>query len=567
MSVSTHTHIQTHTQKMLLSVDITNYALIDKLHIDLEAGFTVITGETGAGKSIVLDALNLLLGQRADIKSIREGEHKCVIEGRFGIGDFGLKPFFDENDLDYDDETIVRREVYDTGKSRAFINDVPVSLAVMKDLGSRLVDIHSQNQNLLLGSEDFQTGMLDTVAEDGGELQGLHEAYRSWRDADRELCELRDRVEKNKSDEAYLTFQLAQLQDAKLHDGEQEELEQEEDMLGHAEEIKQNLYKAARLFSSDDRGLLSDLRECCDLLADIGQVYAPARELHSRMESSLIELKDVDYELEAMGEDVEYNPERLQAVTDRLNLIYSLQQKHHLQTVAELLDLQADMERKLSEITSADERIDELQQRVGHLYHVLEGQAAIITARRKAAAESMQQSITDSLVELGMPNVRFGVEVAPRKNIGPNGADNVCFLFSANKSTRLQPLQEVASGGELSRVMLAVKALAAQLRQMPVIVFDEIDTGVSGEIAARMATMMDNMSRNGRQVICITHLPQIAAKGTAHFRVYKQESEHGTVSRMLKLDHDGRVEEIALMLSGTAVTEAALNNARTLLDN
>ncbi len=552
---------------MLLSVDITNYALIDKLHLDLEAGFTVITGETGAGKSIVLDALNLLLGQRADIKSIREGEHKCVIEGRFDIGSFGLKPFFEENDLDYDDETILRREVYDTGKSRAFINDVPVSLAVIKELGSRLVDIHSQNQNLQLGSEDFQTDMLDTVAEDGDELQGLHEAYRNWRDADRELCELRDRVEKNKSDEEYLTFQLAQLQDAKLRDGEQEELEQEEDMLGHAEEIKQNLYKAARLFSSDDRGLLSDLRECCDLLADIGQVYAPARELHTRMESSLIELKDVDYELEAMGEDVEYNPERLQAVTDRLNLIYSLQQKHHLQTVAELLVLQGDMERKLSEITSADDRIDELQQRVGHLYHVLEEQAVIITARRKSAAESMRQAITDSLVELGMPNVRFGVDVSPRKNIGPNGADNVCFLFSANKSTRLQPLQEVASGGELSRVMLAVKALAAQLRQMPVIVFDEIDTGVSGEIAARMAAMMENMSRNGRQVICITHLPQIAAKGTAHFRVYKQENGHGTVSRMQKLDHDGRVEEIAHMLSGTAVTEAALNNARSLLDN
>ncbi len=552
---------------MLLSVDITNYALIDKLHIDLEAGFTVITGETGAGKSIVLDALNLLLGQRADIKSIREGERKCVIEGRFDVGGFGLKPFFDDNDLDYDDEAILRREVYDTGKSRAFVNDVPVSLAVMKELGSRLVDIHSQNQNLQLSSEDFQTDILDTVAEDGNELQELHEAYRNWKEANRELCELRDRVEKSRSEEEYLTFRLTQLQDARLRDGEQEELEQEEDMLGHAEEIKQNLYKAARLFSSDDRGLLSDLRECCGLLADIGQVYAPAKELHARMESSLVELKDVDYELEAMEEDVEYNPERLQAVTDRLNLIYSLQQKHHLRTVAELLDLQGDMERKLSEITSADDRIDELQQRVGHLRRMLEERAAVVTARRKSAATSMQQAITDSLVELGMPNVRFGVEVSPRMDIGSNGADNVCFLFSANKSTRLQLLREVASGGELSRVMLAVKALAAQLKQMPVIVFDEIDTGVSGEIAARMAAMMESMSRNGRQVICITHLPQIAAKGTAHFRVYKQESGHGTVSRMQKLDHDGRVNEIAQMLSGTAVTEAALNNARTLLDN
>ena len=555
------------THTMLLSVDITNYALIDKLRIDLEAGFTVITGETGAGKSIVLDALNLLLGQRADIKSIREGEHKCVIEGRFGIGGFGLEPFFEGNDLDYDDETILRREVYDTGKSRAFVNDVPVSLAVMRELGSRLVDIHSQNQNLQLGSEDFQTDMLDTVARDGGELQNLHEAYRSWKDADRELCALRERVERSRSEEEYLTFQLTQLQDARLRDGEQEELEQEQDMLGHAEEIKQNLYRAARLFASDDRGLLSDLRECCGLLADIGQVYAPAKELHARMESSLIELKDVDYELEAMSEDVEYNPERLQTVTDRLNLIYSLQQKHHLQTVAELLSLQGDMERKLTEITSADDRIDELQQRVGQLHRMLEERAAVVTARRKAAAASMQQAITDSLVELGMPNVRFGVEVSARTDIGLNGADNVCFLFSANKSTRLQPLQEVASGGELSRVMLAVKALAAQLRQMPVIVFDEIDTGVSGEIAARMAAMMESMSRNGRQVICITHLPQIAAKGTAHFRVYKQESGHGTVSRMQKLDHEGRVAEIAQMLSGTAVTEAALNNARTLLDN
>lgn len=552
---------------MLLSVDITNYALIDKLRIDLEAGFTVITGETGAGKSIVLDALNLLLGQRADSKSIREGEHKCVVEGRFGIGGFGLKPFFDENDLDYDDETILRREVYDSGKSRAFVNDVPVSLAVMRELGARLIDIHSQNQNLQLGSEDFQTDVLDTVAEADGEVQGLHAAYRRWRDADGELCALRDRLEKAKNDEEYLTFQLAQLQDAGLHGGEQEELEQEEEMLEHAEEIKQNLYKAARLFSSEDRGLLSDLRECCGLLADIGQVYAPAEELHARMESALIELKDVDYELEAMGEDVEYNPERLQAVTDRLNLIYSLQQKHHLSTIQELLDLQSDMERKLSEITSADDRIEELQQETAHLHRVLEEQAAIVTARRKAAAETMQQAVADSLMELGMPNVRFGVEVSPRKEIGPNGADRVCFLFSANKSTRMQPLQEVASGGELSRVMLAVKALVAQLRQMPVLVFDEIDTGVSGEIAARMAAMMESMSRNGRQVICITHLPQIAAKGTAHFRVYKQDGEHGTVSRMQKLSHEERVGEIAQMLSGTAVTEAALNNARTLLDN
>lgn len=552
---------------MLLSLDITNYALIDRLRMDFSEGFTVITGETGAGKSIILDALNLLLGQRADVKAIRNGEKKCVIEGRFGISSFSLKDFFDANDLDYDDETILRREVYDTGKSRAFVNDVPVSLSLMKELGSKLIDIHSQNQNQQLSNEEFQLAVLDTVAADDAELQLFKQLYGKWKQSDRELRALKERVEANKADQEYLTYQLSELEDAKLQSGEQEELEQEEETLSHAEEIKESLYKAGRLFSSDDRGILSDLKECCDLLRNIEEVFPPCKELYERLDSSLIELKDISYEVESQEDSVEYNPDRLQKVSDRLNEIYSLQQKHHVSTVDELISLEEELSDKLSEITSADDRIAELEQHTQKQYDAMEQQARLLSQKRRQASGEMQQTIVSSLVSLGMPNVRFEAEVSPRKDIGPLGADSVRFLFSANKSSRLQDLSQVASGGEISRVMLAVKALLARSRQLPTIVFDEIDTGVSGEIAARMANVMDEMSRNMSQVICITHLPQIAAKGKTHFRVYKEDTDSGTVSRITKLSPEARVDEIAHMLSGTAITDAALNNAKALLNN
>ena len=550
---------------MLRSLYIQNYALIEKLDIDFGSGFSVITGETGAGKSIILGAIGLLLGQRADVKSIRRGAAKCVIEARFEIAGYGMQPFFEENELEYEDECILRREVYASGKSRAFINDTPASLVQMKELGEQLIDVHSQHQNLLLNKEGFQLNVLDILAHDEEELAAYQSLHREWKQAQRDLENLIALAGQNKADEDYIRFQLEQLEDAHLTAGEQEELEREADTLSHAEEIKAGLFRAGQVMNSDEGGLLSALKECLNTMSGLQKVYPSARELAERLESSYIELKDISQEISGKEEEVEFNPARLEEVNDRLNLIYTLQQKHRVSTVDELLALADDYAAKLSNITSSDEQIEELKSRSEALYNKVKKQAAVLTELRTAAAREVEKQMAARLIPLGMPNVRFRVEIGTRKEPGAHGADTVGFLFSANKNGALQNISSVASGGEIARVMLSVKAMIAGAVKLPTIVFDEIDTGVSGEIADRMADIMQEMGDSDRQVISITRLPQIAARGRAHYKVYKQDNETETNSHIRRLTDEERVEEIAHMLSGATLTEAALNNAKALL--
>lgn len=550
---------------MLRSLYIQNYALIEKLDISFGAGFSVITGETGAGKSIILGAIGLLLGQRAEVKAIRQGASKCVIEARFDISAYGMEPFFEDNELEYEEECILRREVYASGKSRAFINDTPASLVQMKELGEQLIDVHSQHQNLLLNKEGFQLNVLDILSHNDEQLSAYQSLYREWKQAQQELADLIARAEQNKADEDYIRFQLEQLEEANLSAGEQEELEQETDMLSHAEEIKAGLFRVGQLLTSDEGGLLAGLKESLNTMLGLQKVYSPATELAERLESTYIELKDVSQEVSSQEEDVEFNPDRLEEVNDRLNLIYTLQQKHRATTVEELLTLAEEYAAKLAAITSYDERIGELTTLCDTLYNRVRKQAAVLTKARTGAAREVEKQMASRLVPLGMPNVRFQVEMGIRKEPGVHGEDTVNFLFSANKNGSLQNISSVASGGEIARVMLSIKAMIAGAVKLPTIVFDEIDTGVSGEIADRMADIMQEMGEQDRQVISITHLPQIAARGCAHYKVYKQDNETETNSHIRRLADEERVEEIAHMLSGATLTEAALNNAKALL--
>lgn len=550
---------------MLRSLYIQNYALIEKLDIGFDSGFSVITGETGAGKSIILGAIGLLLGQRADVKSIRKGASKCIIEARFDVSAYGMQPFFEANELEYEDECILRRELYTSGKSRAFINDTPASLAQMKELGELLIDVHSQHQNLLLNKEGFQLNVLDLLAHDDAELAAYQKLYNDWRQARQDLEALVARAEQSRADEDYIRFQLEQLDEANLTDGEQEELEQEAEMLTHAEDIKAGLYRAGQALNADEGGVLEALKDCQNTMMGLRSVFAPAGELADRLDSVYIELKDISQELADKEEEVEFNPARLDEVNARLNLIYSLQQKHRVDTVKALLSLQESYALQLSAITSSDEDIARLEAQVKELFSQVTAQAQVLTEARTRAAREVERQMAARLVPLGMPNVRFQVEMGVRKEPGVHGADTVNFLFSANKNGVLQNISSVASGGEIARVMLSVKAMIAGAVKLPTIVFDEIDTGVSGEIADRMADIMQEMGDNDRQVISITHLPQIAARGRAHYKVYKEDNEVETSSHIRRLTDDERVEELAHMLSGATLTEAALNNARALL--
>lgn len=552
---------------MLRSLYIQNYALIEKLDIDFYSGFSVITGETGAGKSIILGAIGLLLGQRADVKAIRAGASKCVIEAHFDISAYGMQPFFEENELEYEEECILRREVSASGKSRAFINDTPASLSQMKELGEQLIDVHSQHQNLLLNKEGFQLNVLDLLSHNEEALTVYQGIYREWKQAQQDLESLIAQATQDRADEDYLRFQLEQLDDARLSAGEQEELEQEAETLSHAEDIKAGLYRVGQTLYSDEGGLLSGLKECLNTMQSLQDVYPVAGELAERLESSYIELKDVSQEISDKEEEVEFNPQRLDEVNERLNLIYTLQQKHRVSTVDELLALSEEYAAKLSAITSFDADIEALKERCDALFNQVKEQAAVLTKARIAAAREVERQMAARLVPLGMPNVRFQVEMGSRKEPGVHGTDTVNFLFSANKNGTLQNISSVASGGEIARVMLSVKAMIAGAVKLPTIVFDEIDTGVSGEIADRMADIMQEMGDCNRQVISITHLPQIAARGRAHYKVYKQDNETETNSHIRRLTDEERVEELAHMLSGATLTEAALNNARALLGN
>ena len=552
---------------MLKSLSIHNYVLIESLELDFPSGFSVITGETGAGKSILLGAIGLLIGNRADTSAIREGAAKCIIEGTFDVSALNLQAFFEDNELEYDDECIIRRELLASGKSRAFVNDSPASLTQLKALGSRLIDIHSQHQNLLINSESFQLDVLDTIAANKRERTAFADAYQAFRTATAALRKAEAERERNSADEEFIRYQLQQFNDACLKEGEQEELEEEQSLLEHAEEIKSGLYTVCNGIDSEENSLMNALRMGVSTLNGLSRKYAKAAEWAERLESSYIELKDVTDDMAEATERIFFDPDRMNAVNDRLSLIYSLQQKHHVQSVAELMAIENGFRERLSSIDGGEEQIAELTRAVAAARQAMLAAAQDLTATRTEAGRIVEKEIVSRLVNLGMPNIRFEAAVTRRTEPEADGMDTVTFRFSANKSSSLQDISEVASGGEISRVMLAIKAITAASRQLPTIIFDEIDTGISGNIADRMGDIMKEMAANGLQIISITHLPQIAAKGGAHYRVSKTETDSGTVSSIVRLTNDDRVREIAAMMSGATLTEAAINNARELLSH
>lgn len=551
---------------MLQSIFIQNYALIDKLDITFEPGFSVITGETGAGKSIILGAIGLLLGQRADVKAIRNGATKCIVEAKFSIASYGMEEFFKANDIEYDsEECIIRREVNINGKSRAFINDTPASLSQMKVLGEKLIDVHSQHQNLLINKEGFQLNILDILAQDIKELTDYQNEYNEYRKVSRELDECIRQAEETRKEEDYIRFQLQQLDEAELKEGEVAELEQEAETLTHAEDIKAGLYRSAQNIGSDEGGCVTLIKDSINTLQTFCKVFAKANEWKERLESCYIEIKDISHDMEDAQEAIEFNPSRLDFVNSRLNMIYSMMQKHHVKTDTELIEIAENYRQQLDMITSSDERISELESKKKKLYASVIRKAEVLTALRTESAGKIQSQMESLLIPLGMPNVKFAVEICRKKEPDINGLDAVNFLFSANKNGTLQNVASIASGGEIARVMLSLKAMIAGAVKLPTIIFDEIDTGVSGSIAEKMALIMQDMGRQNRQVLSITHLPQIAARGNAHYKVYKEDTETGTNSHIIRLTDEERIDEIANMLSGSTMTEAARNNARSLL--
>ena len=550
---------------MLRNLHIRNYALIEALDLEFSEGFSVITGETGAGKSILLGAIGLLTGQRAETAAIRTGAAKCVVEGTFDVAGYGLEELFEENEIEYDAECIVRREIAATGKSRAFINDTPVSLVILKQLGERLIDIHSQHQNLLLNSEDFQLGVLDTLSTDKMVKEKYAEAYRHYREVSAQLEKLRAQLTGDQGDEDYIRFQLQQFDEWRLQEGEQEELEQELEVLTHAEEIKESLYRISAALSGDEGGQTSALRSTTSALRSLINLYPAAEEWHERMESLYIELKDIASEVADAEERLTFDPERQAWVEGRLDTIYSAQQKHRVSSVAELLEIEQRFRDTLDRIDESAERIAAMEQAKEAAYAALIEAGAKLTAQRSEVGVAFEKEIVTRLVELGMPNTRFVVTITPRRQPDATGVDSVAFLFSANKNAALQNIAEVASGGEISRIMLSLKSIIATAKALPTLIFDEIDTGVSGTIAARMADIMADIAGHGRQVISITHLPQIAAKGTAHYKVYKEDTADATVSHIRPLSTEERISELAQMMSTGTLTEAAINNAREML--
>ena len=550
---------------MLKQLYIKNFTLIDELNIQMHPGFSVITGETGAGKSIILGAIGLLLGNRADSKSIKAGRDRCVIEAHFDLSKYDMQQFFTDNDIDEDlSDTIIRRELTAAGKSRAFINDTPVSLTKMRELGEQLVDIHSQHQNLLLQKEDFQLNVVDIIAQDEKQRKNYEAAYNQYKQANQKLNALKAEIEKNRENEDFLRFQFKELDEAQLQNGEQEELEQEYEMLSHSEDIKTALYQADNHLSGDDGNIIERLKQASEQLANIKDVYPEVTELLERIDSSYIELKDIAQEINGLTDHVEFDPARLETINERLDKLNSLQQKFHVRDLGELIETYHQLKEQLSHIDHSDEDVEALEQEVIQLLEKAQKQAKELTAIRTKAAKKVEEEMKQRLIPLGIPNVRFSISLT-EKPLSHDGGDKVSFLFSANKSTPLQPVTQVASGGEIARVMLSLKAMISGAVKLPTIIFDEIDTGVSGKIAEKMAQIMVEMGNHERQVLSITHLPQIAAMGSHHYKVSKEETDEGTISRMTELSQQERVQEIAQMLSGSDVSEAALANAKKLL--
>lgn len=549
---------------MLKKIYIKNFTLIDQLDITFHAGFSVITGETGAGKSIILGAIGLLLGNRADSKMIKMGEKKCTIEAHFDLSKYNYEAYFEELDIDFEPEdTIIRRELTSNGKSRAFINDTPVSLQDMRTLGEQLIDIHSQHQNLLLQKEDFQLNVIDTIARDQKEVAAYKAAFQQYKNAEKQLAELTSRLAKAKENEDFLRFQYNELASANLVSGEQEELEQESKMLSHAEEIKSALYQANGLLS-DDNAIIDQLRTVSEILNKVTSVYPKIEAAAARVDEAYIELKDIASEVSAESENIDYDSTHLEEVNQKLDTLFTLEQKYHVSSDIQLIALKNELDEQLQKIDNSDEETAELERVVGRWKAEAEKLGKTLTTVRKKAAKTIENEMGKRLVPLGIPKVQFKVEIA-EKTLSLDGRDKVQFLFSANTSTALEPIAQVASGGEIARVMLSLKAMLSGAVKLPTIIFDEIDTGVSGKIAEKMALIMKEMGNADRQVLSITHLPQIAALGHSHYKVEKEETEDGTHSRMRELSDEERVQEIAQMLSGADVTEAALQNARELI--
>ena len=550
---------------MLQQLYIKNFTLIDELDIELHPGFSVITGETGAGKSIILGAIGLLLGQRADSKSIKQGADRCVIEAHFDLSRYDLKPFFDENDIEYDDhDTIIRRELTAAGKSRAFINDTPVALTMLKELGDQLMDVHSQHQNLLLNKQDFQLNVVDILANDSKELEDYQQCFANYQQKMKELNQLREEIERNKQNADFLQFQYDELEAAQLVEGEQEELEQQSETMSHAEDIKTALYEADNALNGDECGVVSQVKSAYNALNGISKVMPKTAELTERLDSCRIELKDIADEVSQLLERTDFNPAELDNINNRLDRLYELEKKYHVETVEELIQQRDDLKLKLSHIENSDEAVSEMEKEVAKLRSLCAHRAGTISTMRRATADNMRSQLAQRLEQLGMPHARFDVSIT-KTELGKNGQDSISFLFSANTSTPLQPVSQVASGGEIARVMLSLKAMISGAVKLPTIIFDEIDTGVSGKIAEKMAQIMQEMGRTERQVISITHLPQIAALGSHHYRVSKEETKNGTVSHMTELNNEERITEIAQMLSGSDISDAAIQNAKELL--
>lgn len=551
---------------MLKRLYIRNFTLIDELDIDFCQGFSVITGETGAGKSIILGAIGLLLGQRADSKSIKQGADRCVIEAHFDLSRYDMEQFFNEEDIEYDpDDCIVRRELTASGKSRAFVNDTPVQLSTLKELGEQLIDIHSQHQNLLLNKQDFQLGVVDIIAGDSNELQAYRQAYEQYQAQKSELETFRLTIERNQQNMDFMQFQYEELQNASLDEDEQEELEQKCETMTHSEEIKSALYTADNLLSADMNGVVGSLYAAYSALKGIEGVYPAISELTERLNSSYIEVKDISSEISSQLERIDFDPAELDSINNRLDRLYELEKKYHVDTVAELIAKRDELGNQLSAIENSDEQLAEMEQRLSRQKDQLKHRADALTRLRAKAVKMIEKDMLSRLAPLGMPNIRFVVQMTEEDTFSRSGQDKVTFLFSANTSTPLHPIAQVASGGEIARVMLSLKAMISAAVKLPTIIFDEIDTGVSGKIAEKMAEIMREMGQNGRQVISITHLPQIAALGSTHYKVEKEDDARATTSRMKKLTNDERIREIAQMLSGTDVTDAAIQNAKQLL--
>lgn len=550
---------------MLQQLYIKNFTLIDELEIDFGRGFSVITGETGAGKSIILGAIGLLLGNRADAKQIKRGESKCVIEAHFDLSNYHFTDFFQQNDIDYDPEDcILRREVNANGKSRGFINDIPVSLSLMKELGEHLIDIHSQHQNLLLQKEDFMLGVIDILAANQVQRASYRQAYEKRSELRNRLDALKRQIEKARENEDFIRYQCQELEKANLHEGEQEQLEQESETLEHAEEIKSALFGANNLLTEEEGNVVERLKNTINSLHDIEKVYPCVTELAERLESAYIEVKDIAGELGSKADRIDFNPEALDIINAKLDLIYSLQQKHHVSTVDELIALYAKLKQQLEGLDHSEENLAEQENAYEAANQTCLEKAATLTRTREKASKTVGKQLKERLIPLGIPNVRFEINIEP-KPLCEDGADRVQFLFSANKNSELQPIAQIASGGEIARVMLSLKALISGAVKLPTIIFDEIDTGVSGRVAEKMAQMMKEMGQSDRQVISITHLPQIAAQGTTHYKVVKEDVKDTTISRMRKLTDEERIGEIAQMLSGSDITPAAIENAKSLL--